>query len=398
MDIKRKSLTLLLAAVLVLQTGTFAAYGASSEKEKQIITISNIDTSQLAGDSSGPATEIETEGLPRDSISIISEEWTGPAEYVISGSNITIKDGRYSYRLVIRSDRTLTFDNDLEIWYRGVNGRYRLHYEIDSEDDHTMIVTGVFENIIVSSPLLQKLSAEEREWILSHISEDSYFYQLVLRTKEGFSFINMLRFLFDAKKCGYSLRYSYDLLTGRQTLVICGIPDCDGSGEGADDEASEEPSGGSGSSDEPPAEQVGPVPSEQPAVQEPQASDPQPEKTDETYAGQTPDASAGSPEAETGILSCSRTVKIRYSRLRKRAQSFSIPEAVGGSCRMKGRVVYIKGSGNKKITVNKKTGKVTVKKGLKKGTYKVTVKLKPVPGEKSSGNKTGRVTLTVKIV
>ena len=41
-----------------------------------------------------------------------------------------------------------------------------------------------------------------------------------------------------------------------------------------------------------------------------------------------------------------------------------------------GKLTYAKVSGNKKITINKKTGKVTVKKGLKKGTYKVTVKVK----------------------
>ena len=41
-----------------------------------------------------------------------------------------------------------------------------------------------------------------------------------------------------------------------------------------------------------------------------------------------------------------------------------------------GTVTYAKQSGNKKITINKTTGKVTVKKGLKKGKiYKVKVKV-----------------------
>ena len=40
-----------------------------------------------------------------------------------------------------------------------------------------------------------------------------------------------------------------------------------------------------------------------------------------------------------------------------------------------GTKAYAKASGNKMITINKKTGKVTVKKGLKKGTYKVKVKV-----------------------
>ena len=41
-----------------------------------------------------------------------------------------------------------------------------------------------------------------------------------------------------------------------------------------------------------------------------------------------------------------------------------------------GKMTYSKASGNKKITINKKTGKITVKKGLKKGTYKVKMKVR----------------------
>ena len=41
-----------------------------------------------------------------------------------------------------------------------------------------------------------------------------------------------------------------------------------------------------------------------------------------------------------------------------------------------GTLTYKKVKGNKKISINKKTGKVTIKKGLKKGTYKVKVKIK----------------------
>ena len=40
-----------------------------------------------------------------------------------------------------------------------------------------------------------------------------------------------------------------------------------------------------------------------------------------------------------------------------------------------GRLSYKKLSGNKKISVSAKTGKVTVKKGLKKGTYKVKLRV-----------------------
>ena len=41
-----------------------------------------------------------------------------------------------------------------------------------------------------------------------------------------------------------------------------------------------------------------------------------------------------------------------------------------------GTKTYKKAGGTSKISINKKNGKVTVKKGLKKGTYKITVQIK----------------------
>lgn len=376
MDIIRKSLSVMLAMLIVFQAGAFTVFSESAEDEKQIITISNIDTSQLTGEAAKSSTEIEAEGLPQDSLEIISEEWTTPAEYVISGKNISIRGGKYSYRLVIRSDRTLTFDNDLEIYYQGVNGRYQLHYDIDTTDNHTMIVTGTFDNIIIASPLLEKLRASEREWILTHISKDSYFYQLVLKTKEGFSFINTLRFLIDAWKCGYSVRYSYDLKTDKQTLVICGIPCSDRYGPEPDDTfedvfVPEDGTPEAGTPEEPPADltDVG---------------------EDDAVPGSANDgAQAADAQPET-----IKTVEIKYRKLRRRSQTVKASKIIDPAVRGSGKVTYVKVSGNKKIRINKKTGKVTVGKGLKKGTYNVTVKLKAK--RKSSADK--KISFAVKVV
>ena len=52
----------------------------------------------------------------------------------------------------------------------------------------------------------------------------------------------------------------------------------------------------------------------------------------------------------------------------KKAKAFTIKNA-------KGTVSFKKVSGNKKISINKKKGNITVKKGLKKGTYKFKVKV-----------------------
>ena len=370
MRITKRIMAVMLVGVVLLQAGAMTAFGENAEDEKQIITISNIDTSQLTGEAAESSTEIGTEGISQSDLQVISEEWTGPAEYVISGSNISIKGGKYSYKLVIRSDRTLTFDNDLEIYYQGIDGRYKLHYDIDETDNHTMIVTGTFDNIIISSPLLQKLSNSDREWILSHISRDSYFYQLVLKTKEGFSFINMLRFFFDAKQCGYSAKYSYDLLTDRQTLIICGIPDCDEtvaeSVEQPADKTDSEPADKTNADNENAAAEN--MTNDTPKADEPEAADTQPESI--------------------------KTVVIRYSKLRRKAQTIKASELFSPAVIVQGRVTYVKVSGNKRIKINKKSGKVTVKKGLKKGTYYVTVKLKS--NSKTSANRS--VSFAVKVI
>ena len=62
-----------------------------------------------------------------------------------------------------------------------------------------------------------------------------------------------------------------------------------------------------------------------------------------------------------------------------------------------GKVTFKKASGNKKITINKKTGKITVKKKLKKGTYKVKVKVRAA-GTSSYLPAVKTVTVKIKVV
>ena len=194
-----------------------------SKENKRIITIYNIISSLFKGKSDSSSTKISIQGGPSDVLEILNEEWICPDEIIIHGEDLEVQGGKYNFKLTIRSNGTLTFDNDLEVYYQGINGKYKLNYEIDETDNHIMIVTGTFDNIIIKSPLLEKLSDKSKNWILSHISEDTYFYQLVLKTTEGFSFTNMLRFLYDSKEYGYFINYVYDLLTDDHKLVISGI-------------------------------------------------------------------------------------------------------------------------------------------------------------------------------
>ena len=82
---------------------------------------------------------------------------------------------------------------------------------------------------------------------------------------------------------------------------------------------------------------------------------------------------------------------IKFKKLKKKAQSFSI----GASVNSKGKLTYKKLSGKKQVSINK-SGKVTIKKKAKKGTYKIKVKVSAAAaGNYTAGART--VTITVKV-
>ena len=90
-----------------------------------------------------------------------------------------------------------------------------------------------------------------------------------------------------------------------------------------------------------------------------------------------------------------KTVKVKYSKVKKKNVSVASKKVVTVN-NPQGTVTYEKLKGNKKIKVNKKTGKLTVKKGLKKGTYKVKINVKAAGNDKyAEASKT--VTIKVRI-
>ena len=81
---------------------------------------------------------------------------------------------------------------------------------------------------------------------------------------------------------------------------------------------------------------------------------------------------------------------VKYKKVKKKAQLTS-KVAVSGA---KTTVTYAKVGGSKKLKINKTTGKITVKKKTKKGTYKIKVKATAA----SSGNyNSATVTKTIKV-
>ena len=100
-------------------------------------------------------------------------------------------------------------------------------------------------------------------------------------------------------------------------------------------------------------------------------------------------AAKAAPVLKTKITSRN----VSYNALRKKAQVFTL----GASVTSKGKLTYAKTAGSSAFTVNKTNGKITVKKGLKKGTYKIKVKISSrATANYNAGTKTVLVTVKVK--
>ena len=217
----KKVLAVFLSTILILQAGLTTVNAENPTGNRRVIVIGHVDSLPLDDGTVPYATIIATYGFSAANIEIINERWIRPYQFKIYGKDIPVDDGKYSYQLKLRSDGTLTFDNDLEIYYQGIDGLYKLDYEIDKTDNHTMIVNGVFDNIIVASPVLDNLPEKISDWVRTNVSDDTYNYELDLWTDYGFTFQNKLQFLFDSTELSLSTKYDYDLPTDISTVMIC---------------------------------------------------------------------------------------------------------------------------------------------------------------------------------
>ena len=85
---------------------------------------------------------------------------------------------------------------------------------------------------------------------------------------------------------------------------------------------------------------------------------------------------------------------VNYKKLKKKNQKVSVKKLFKVT-KAKGKVTYEKVSGNSKITISS-SGKVTIKKKLKKGTYKVKVKV-TAKGNGTYYSKSKEVTIKIKV-
>ena len=81
----------------------------------------------------------------------------------------------------------------------------------------------------------------------------------------------------------------------------------------------------------------------------------------------------------------------------KKTRKLDVSKVITFKNKGKGPRTYLKKSGNKKISISKKTGKVTVLKGLPKGTYKVKVKVRAAGNANYKKSSWKTVTFRIKV-
>lgn len=99
-----------------------------------------------------------------------------------------------------------------------------------------------------------------------------------------------------------------------------------------------------------------------------------------------------------------KTPTVKYSKLKNKTQTLAVTKVIEFTKKTNDKKNYTlssvkkgKKSFRKYFKINKTTGRVTVKKGLKKGSYKVKVKVKALGNSKYKASAVKTVTFTVKV-
>ena len=99
--------------------------------------------------------------------------------------------------------------------------------------------------------------------------------------------------------------------------------------------------------------------------------------------------------ANTMTVKAKKAAKVSARKAKKKNQSVKISKVLTVKKPI-GKVTYAKASGNAKIIVNKATGKITLKKKIKKGTYKVQIMV-TAAGNATHVKTTKKVTVKIKV-
>ncbi len=120
------------------------------------------------------------------------------------------------------------------------------------------------------------------------------------------------------------------------------------------------------------------------------------EPYDEPYIAPAPavGSSSASDKSANTLKLKGKTAAVKYSKLKKKSQKLSVSKYIKFISKGQGKLTYFKVKGNKKFSINKNSGKLTVKKGLIKDTYKIKIKVRAAGNAKY---KAASKTVTAKI-
>jgi len=113
------------------------------------------------------------------------------------------------------------------------------------------------------------------------------------------------------------------------------------------------------------------------------------------YTGELTGSFTINPAANT-LKVKGKTAKVKYSALKKKNQTIPVADAITFTDKGQGTKTFAKISGNKNITINEKTGKITVAKGLKKNDYTIKVSV-TAKGNKNYKAVTKKVKITIRV-
>ena len=92
-----------------------------------------------------------------------------------------------------------------------------------------------------------------------------------------------------------------------------------------------------------------------------------------------------------------KTATVKYSKLKKKNQTLPWTSVLEDTVKGQGVYLFTKASGNKKITIGYTSGTVTVQKKLKKGTYKIKVKVLATGDAIKAATDWKEATITIKV-
>ena len=95
-------------------------------------------------------------------------------------------------------------------------------------------------------------------------------------------------------------------------------------------------------------------------------------------------------------IKAGRKYTVKYSKLKKAKIKIPYTSVISFTNRGQGTLIFKKKSGNKKITISK-GGKVTIKKKLRKGTYKIKVKVTAAGNSNYKSSSTKTVTFKIRV-